>query len=646
VVDGYPAMPDMTDNGLDPLEFEQLVAGRMAEVAIVTDADLLAPGGPKILYVNASFERAWEFSAAEIVGRRLEILYPGDLLTHAVAQMRAAAESHQETEILLQARRRNGKPAWVAGRNCPIFSPSGNLTCFVRITGDITAQRRTEHEMVAAQHLLGTIFLLVDQAMVVVDDANRIVMANPSFARAVAANPAELVGKRLTPWLDPADAEAPQRHCNASRRTKRAERTTVRLRLPGDMRAEAVLVTTAIDPQQENFHAVVALAAFSSRDDQPQNIDDAIRAAIADSDKVPAAVVAGKLQLIGLDEVRAKLGDRWPDFEARTFAAAEAILRRHLGPRDALSRTIDDGFLVCFADLSENEAAFKAQTLRREIAERLIGESPELLEAKVTAHIAEVAITETDTAPDIDIADAIEQRLRTDRERREAALRRSLWTEITPGRIRLDKVRTNTGQVAPLLRARAPAEIEAAIENLDPYHELGIANEAGILLLSSVAERLMSNQLPAAQELVIAPVHISTLLDKRGRESWLKVARGVDIVGKARLVVEIHGLPKDIGQARLTDLITRCAPLFRALAIELPECDTSLINDLPASARILTLPVRRAFAGQNLSPAFGRLMRMGGVKMRQLLVKDVARPNDAKQLAAAGVALIAGRDGG
>jgi PAS domain S-box-containing protein len=669
--------PSAVEGGLDALALARLAEEYATEAVTITDPDLDAGDGPRIIHVNRAFERASGYPAQEIVGKRLGTLYSGSLLAEALTPMRNAAVARQEAEILLHARKRDGKIAWISGKIVPVFSASGNLMCLVRVTTDITARKRVEQEMHAAQQLLGSIFFVVDQGLAVVDDTARIAMANQLFGRALGVSLNDLLGRPFASWLGPAEAKA----IDALRRTepgkKSGERLNLRLKKPNGSPVEAQIISNIIDAQHEYCYLIVAVGreamtaqpgptterpaakpapvapaptqtsqppAERPPPPRPKEFGSAIREALANSDKTPAAVVTGKLQLIGLDEVRKALGDRWAEFESKTFNAAEAILRRHLGPRDAISRTQDDGFLVCFADLNEQEATFKAQALRREIVDRLIGESQELMEAKVTAHVSEVTINENEAVADFNIADAVEKRLKADKERREAVVRRSLWDEITPGRIRLDKVRTNTGQLAPLLRARLPTDLETAIENLDPHHEIGLAHEAGLLLVTAAAERLMQDQLSASQELVIVPVHISTLMEKRSREEWMKVARGIDVVGKARMLLEIHSLSKDIGQTRLQEIVTRCAPLFRALAIELPECDTPLINELPPSVRILTMPARRALAGPGLSAAFGRLMRTGGMRMRQLMVKDVARPLDAKLFANAGVALIAGRD--
>ncbi len=97
--------------------------------------------------------------------------------------------------------------------------------------------------------------------------------------------------------------------------------------------------------------------------------------------------VAGKIRLIGLDGVKEALGSRWAAVAARAMASAEHVIKRRCGPRDTWSRTADGGFLICFADTTEDEAAFRAAAMGREIRTRLVGDG----ETEEAAHVFAVA---------------------------------------------------------------------------------------------------------------------------------------------------------------------------------------------------------------------------------------------------------------
>jgi hypothetical protein len=88
---------------------------------------------------------------------------------------------------------------------------------------------------------------------------------------------------------------------------------------------------------------------------------------------IPRFVPAAKLQLVGLERVKASLGDRWPQLADRVRDVAQTVIKKHLLPGDVSEQHGDDGYLVLFAQLSRDDASFKAEAISREIERRLIG---------------------------------------------------------------------------------------------------------------------------------------------------------------------------------------------------------------------------------------------------------------------------------
>ena len=85
-------------------------------------------------------------------------------------------------------------------------------------------------------------------------------------------------------------------------------------------------------------------------------------------------VVAGQLQLVGLDNIRARFGDRWPHVAERVHATIRLILRRRLSAKDISRRHGDFGYIVFFAEPSKEEAHRRCALIGEEIARQLVGE--------------------------------------------------------------------------------------------------------------------------------------------------------------------------------------------------------------------------------------------------------------------------------
>ena len=65
-------------------------------------------------------------------------------------------------------------------------------------------------------------------------------------------------------------------------------------------------------------------------------------------DRLQAAnlLEAGVVNVIGLDAIRRKVGDRWPHKRAQIWEHVETVLERHLGPADIFFRTDDISYMI------------------------------------------------------------------------------------------------------------------------------------------------------------------------------------------------------------------------------------------------------------------------------------------------------------
>src|SRR4051812_39384208 len=86
-----------------------------------------------------------------------------------------------------------------------------------------------------------------------------------------------------------------------------------------------------------------------------------------------SAIPAGRLHLVGLDDVREKLGPSWPAAAQKVQAIAEATIARRLLPGDVFEPYDDASYVVLFASLGRVEAEFKCRAIRNEITRQLLG---------------------------------------------------------------------------------------------------------------------------------------------------------------------------------------------------------------------------------------------------------------------------------
>lgn len=102
-----------------------------------------------------------------------------------------------------------------------------------------------------------------------------------------------------------------------------------------------------------------------------------------------AAQAETKLQKVRLTRIRDALGVHWPEHAERICRFAEAAIAKRLLPGDVYEASGDDGFLILFAELSPEDARFKAEALSREIENLLIGSTLSGISVQSAADIAD-----------------------------------------------------------------------------------------------------------------------------------------------------------------------------------------------------------------------------------------------------------------
>jgi hypothetical protein len=97
-------------------------------------------------------------------------------------------------------------------------------------------------------------------------------------------------------------------------------------------------------------------------------------------------IVAGSLELVGLDDVRRALADSWPAIAERVYDVAEEELQRHLDPLDIFRRHGNAAYLIHFDSLDKQAAELKAQSIAANLRNVLAKKIPEVANAISVRH--------------------------------------------------------------------------------------------------------------------------------------------------------------------------------------------------------------------------------------------------------------------
>lgn len=467
-------------------------------------------------------------------------------------------------------------------------------------------------------NLLAAVLALVPEGVAVVNGDGHYVMVGPGFTRHFGWHATQVLGCHFTEFLDQADhAEAQARHAEARESGAEYERQG-RLRCADGSMIPIKVRSRTVESGGKLFRVVLLCP-----EPKPQ----------------PRLVVAGKLQLVGLDRVRDHLGARWESVAERVFATAESVIRHKMDRRDTLSRG-EDGFLVCFAGLNAQEAAVKAATLSEEITRRLVGEIAESA-ARAVSFTAEIPVP-----AEVDGTEAITRLLHRGLAEAQA---RALSTADTllkesagKASLRPEPVLHANGRHSEFVIAELDDGVDGRLERLAALgwteQEPDLPAELILLRLGLVCAWAAS----AERSTILLPACWASLSQRRILDRFARALCDVPRALRERISVELRDIPADVPRSRLGEVIAALRTLGHPPSVELPS---------PAAFRLLEGVVQRLalvtmHADSLLLPGVKRaeaLIRELAAWRARLLVRGVDQEEQVTALYALGVPLVAGR---
>jgi PAS domain S-box-containing protein len=470
-----------------------------------------------IASANDAFCRTTGLTHGELVGRPFRTLIAHDADPAWNAIVRAAlAEGSFHSE--LQCTRSDGAKFWF-GLHL-MRARESEPPRFVVLGRDITTSLQAKQQQAAIQGLLAKVFLCVKAPVAIVSENGLISMTNPALDEMLGYAPGNLVGKLAVdcnaPGARPAMIAARQRQ------VEDGKDYSIRTRLLRADGGEVPAEISSITVQREDLRRFRIITVLPQLEGPPTVIH-----------------VAGKIKLVGLDEVKQALGSRWAGVAARAMASAEHVIRRHCGSRDTWSRTADAGFLICYADATEDEASFRAATLAREIRARLIGDGETEAAATVSAIAAAVEVPHVPDRTDDMLAAAINERLHSRLAQIEEQARKTLAEAVQIATCRLEPVYNRRTQEVAAHFAGLPSELENRL--LAAYSALPTNERQDFdfdrLVLGVAAEQALSEIARGGSHLTLVNVDFDVFLVRRRTERFVTACQALDGRVRERLVL-------------------------------------------------------------------------------------------------------------
>ena len=191
---------DITDRHVAQAQLRLLETSisHLNDMVVITEAEPVGEPGPRIVFVNAAFERHTGYSRADVVGQSPRFLQ-GPLTQPAeLDRMGVALRSWQPVRAELINYTRSGEAFWVELDIVPIADAKGGFTHWVSVQRDVTARKRAEQALVDSEQRYTALFASAPVPMWVLDQAEgRFLQVNQAAIEDYGYSQAEFLAMRL-----------------------------------------------------------------------------------------------------------------------------------------------------------------------------------------------------------------------------------------------------------------------------------------------------------------------------------------------------------------------------------------------------------------------------------------------------------------
>jgi hypothetical protein len=285
------------------------------------------------------------------------------------------------------------------------------------------------------------------------------------------------------------------------------------------------------------------------------------------------SVMAGSFELVGLDEIKEALGERWAGLAARASELAEQGIRRRISDSDVLQVLSETEFSICFAKLDRGAAVERAKQISREIKQELFAELPEFSSSvTVKQYVAEIELKNLagDTGSLADRLVLTLRRMRLEADRAILNYRRLLLKDFQllfaplwdPMRAIVD---LNRCVLDLSLGCTTLSQFQAIA---DPDQMVDTLADMDCLALTRALEMLHRYGRASNVAAVLVPVGYQTLARTSTRREYLKLLASVPEVYSPFVRLEVTGVPSRPNVDQLNDLLFTVGDMRPGLTLQ------------------------------------------------------------------------------
>ena len=139
------------------------------DALLITEAEPLDEPGPRIVFVNAAFERQTGYSRAEVMGKSPRLLQGPLTQRSELDRISASLKKWQPIRSELINYTKSGDAFWVEMDIVPVAGPQGYFTHWVSVLRDISARKQAERALVDSEQRYAALFASAPVSMWVLE---------------------------------------------------------------------------------------------------------------------------------------------------------------------------------------------------------------------------------------------------------------------------------------------------------------------------------------------------------------------------------------------------------------------------------------------------------------------------------------------
>lgn len=335
-------------------------------------------------------------------------------------------------------------------------------------------------------------------------------------------------------------------------------------------------LTEFYDRKFEGCHS--GKSESSGRSSEAEAFDEAI---LSLAGAQGATLTLSKVQAVGLADIKAEAGERWPRVSEQVHSIARATIRKQLSPDDCFMQDSHGDYLICFASLDTKAAWAKAQEIAGEISRLILGKTPgpsnpqNDLDAAQRARLSDVAATvntveapPADQLAETDILGLFARRFERASKQVKDLTNETLRHMASDGEVCPRPVKTANGKPANLAMYCCDEKTQKKIAKLlaragpDPLVQAEL-DQATLLL---AADHALNNS-TGKEQLLVLGVHCSTLRNERSAERYMEACAALDRKARSNLVLSLIGCDDTMPTAEVEAYLKQLRGVSSARAV-------------------------------------------------------------------------------